>query len=275
MYIKSLIVASAVLLCACGGGGSGTDVSPSVSQIQAQNLRYGQTTTITVAGKYMRSDMTATTGSCTNPVFSASSTPDVAVLSCKVTAAGLVPISINAANGAVLYATTLTVLAPQVTLVTSMGNIVLELNPTAASNTVNNFLSYVSSGYYRSTLFHRVIPGFVVQGGGYTTGLASKPGQLAPIALESNNGLSNLRGSVAMARTDALNSATSEFFVNLVNNTALDYKSTAAPGYAVFGKVVSGLDVVDAIAAVPTADASGAQNVPVIDVTVTLALQTQ
>ncbi len=275
MYSRILISVSATLLSACGGGGSGTDASPSVSQIQAQNLRYGQTTTITVAGKYMRSDMTASTGTCTNPSFSTTSTPDVAVLTCKVTASGLLPISINTANGAVLYSTTLTVLPPQVTVVTSKGNIVVELNPTAASNTVNNFMSYVSSGFYRNTLFHRVIPGFVIQAGGYTTGLVSKPGKLAPIALESNNGLSNVRGALAMARTDAFNSATSEFFVNLVNNTALDYKSAAAPGYAVFGKVVSGLDVVDAIAAVATGDFEGVPDVPTTDITITLAIQTQ
>jgi cyclophilin family peptidyl-prolyl cis-trans isomerase len=275
MYSRILFLACAVMLSACGGGGRGTDVSPSVSQIQAQNLRYGQITTITVAGKYMRSDMTASTGSCINPTFSTTSTPDVAVLSCKVTATGLLPISINAANGAVLYTTILTVLQPQVTLLTSKGNIVVELNPTAASNTVNNFLSYVNSGYYRSTLFHRVIPGFVIQAGGYTTGLVNKPGKLAPIVLESNNGLTNVRGSLAMARTEVFNSATSEFFVNLVNNTALDYKSADAPGYAVFGKVVSGLDVVDAIAAVPTGDFGGVPDVPTADVTISLAVQTQ
>ncbi len=274
MYSKILIIALATLLSACGGG-SGSDVSPAVSQIQVQSLKYGQTATLNIAGRYMRSDMTASTGSCTNPAFGTQSTPDVAVLTCKVTATGPLPISIKAANGTVLYSTTLTVLQPQVTVATSKGNIVVELNPTAASNTVNNFLSYVSSGYYRNTLFHRVIPGFVVQGGGYTTGLVNKPGQVAPITLESNNGLTNVRGSLAMARTDAPNSATSEFFVNLVNNTALDYQSAAAPGYAVFGKVVSGLDVVDAIAAVPTGTVGGVPDVPTADVTITLALQTQ
>lgn len=272
---RVLFVALAALLSACGGG-SGADVSPSVSQIQVQSLKYGQAATIYVAGRYMRNDMTASTGSCTNPTFTSQSTPDTAVLTCKVTATGPLPITIKAANGAVLYTTTLTVLQPQVAVVTSMGNIVMELNPTAAPVTVNNFLTYVSSGYYSRTLFHRVIPGFVIQAGGYTTGLVSKAGQLAPIALESNNGLSNVRGSLAMARTSDPNSATSEFFVNLVDNTTLDYQNVANPGYAVFGKVVSGLSVVDAIASVPTGTFGGiVPNVPNTDVTITLALQTQ
>jgi cyclophilin family peptidyl-prolyl cis-trans isomerase len=275
MYPRILTITLATLLSACGGGGSGADVSPAVSQIQAQNLRYGQTATLTVAGKYMRNDMTASTGICTNPTFSATSNAEVAVLTCKVTATGVLPITIKAANGTVLYTTTLTVFQPQVNLITSKGNIVLELNPTAASNTVNNFLTYVSAGYYNNTLFHRVIPNFVVQGGGYTTGLVKKPGQLAPITLESNNGLTNVRGSLAMARTNEPNTATSEFFVNLVNNTALDYQSAAAPGYAVFGKVIVGMDVVDNIAAVTTGTVNGVASVPLTDVTTFFAVQTQ
>jgi len=260
------------LLTACGGGDG---LEPFVSQIQANSLRYGQTANISVAGKYMRNDMIADTGTCTNPSYSAASTPDLATLTCKVTATGPLPITIKSANGAVLFSDTLTVLPPQVTIITSLGSVVMELDPQKAPNTVNNFLSYVSAGYYAKTLFHRVIAGFVVQGGGYTTGLVKKPGQAAPIALESNNGLLNLRSSVAMARTNVPDSATSEFFVNLVDNTSLDYQSAVSPGYAVFGKVVKGMDVVDAIAAVPTATVNGAQNVPTTDVTISLALQTQ
>jgi cyclophilin family peptidyl-prolyl cis-trans isomerase len=141
--------------------------------------------------------------------------------------------------------------------------------------TVNNFLSYVGSGFYQSTLFHRVIAGFVVQGGGYTAGLAKQTGQAAPIVLESNKGLLNTRGTVAMARTNVPDSATSEFFVNLVDNPALDYQSAVSPGYAVFGTVIKGMDVVDAIAATPTTTINATTDVPITDVSITLAIQTQ
>lgn len=273
MFKTFLATGLVTLLSACGGGGS--NFEPIVTQIQANSLRYGQTAVIYVAGKFLRNDMIADTGSCTNPSYSTTSTPDLATLNCKVTATGLLPITIKAANGAVLFSDTLTVLPPQVTLVTSKGSVVMALDPQEAPVTVNNFLAYVSSGYYGSTLFHRVIAGFVVQGGGYTTGLVKKDGQNAPIALESNKDLTNTRGSLAMARTDSPNSATSEFFINLVDNPSLDYQSADKPGYAVFGKVVQGMDVVDAIAAVPTAAVNGFADVPTADVTMSFALQTQ
>jgi len=273
MFKTILITGLVALLTACGGGGSGFE--PIVHQIQAKSLRYGQSAVIDIAGKFMRNDMVADTGSCASPSFSASSTPDHAILNCKVTATGPLPITIKAANGAVLFSDTLTVLPPQVTMITSLGNVLLELDPKAAPITVNNFLGYVSSGYYASTLFHRVIGGFVVQGGGYTTGLIKKAGQQAAIALESNKGLSNTRGTLAMARTSVADSATSEFFVNLADNLSLDYQSAASPGYAVFGKVVQGINVVDAIAAAPTAVFNGTANVPTTDVTILLAAQTQ
>jgi peptidyl-prolyl cis-trans isomerase A (cyclophilin A) len=273
MLKRVLIYGLVASLSACGGGGS--DFSPVVTQIKGQSLRYGNLAVIYVAGQFMRSDMVADTGTCTNPSFSPTSVPELATLNCTVTAVGALPITIRAANGAVLYSDTLTVLPPQVTMITSKGTVVMELDPQAAPKTVINFLSYVNSGYYTSTLFHRVIAGFVVQGGGYTTGLLKKPGQGAPIALESNRGLLNTRSTVAMARTSVPDSATSEFFVNLVNNPALDYLSAASPGYAVFGTVVQGMEVVDAIAAVPTGTANGMADVPSTDVTIALALQTQ
>ena len=133
----------------------------------------------------------------------------------------------------------------------------------------------MNKGFYRDTLFHRVIPNFVVQGGGYTTGMVKKTEQSAPIELESNKGLSNVRGSLAMARTYLPNSATSEFYINLVNNVSLDYKNAANPGYAVFGKVVQGMDVVDAIAAEPTGVVGGFSDVPLADITLSLALQSK
>ncbi|MHC4216344.1 MAG: peptidylprolyl isomerase, partial [Planctomycetota bacterium] len=135
---------------------------------------------------------------------------------------------------------------------TTMGDIVLELNKTKAPVTVKNFLAYTSQGSYNGTIFHRVIPNFMIQGGGLTPNMVKKPTN-APIVLEASNGLKNARGTIAMARTGAPNSATNQFFINHKDNFNLDYRGASSPGYAVFGKVVSGMNVVDAIAAVPTA----------------------
>lgn len=134
---------------------------------------------------------------------------------------------------------------------TSLGNITIELFPDKAPKSVENFLTYVKSGFYSGTIFHRVIPGFMIQGGGFGADLRQKKTR-APIPIESRNGLSNLRGTVAMARTLDPNSATAQFFINTVDNPRLDYASDANPGYAVFGKVTDGMDVVDKIRATPT-----------------------
>ncbi len=144
-----------------------------------------------------------------------------------------------------------TAAAPRVLLKTSLGDMTIELYPDKAPKSVENFLAYVKSGFYDGTLFHRVIDNFMVQGGGFTRDLKQKPTRAA-IPIESKNGLSNLRGTVAMARTADPNSATAQFFINVVDNPRLDYASDASPGYTVFGKVVSGLDVVDKMKAVPT-----------------------
>ena len=274
MLKKLLPIGLLVLLNACGGGG-GAEMEPAISQIQAQSLRYGQTATIRVGGKYLRYDMVAETGTCLNPAFTSASNPDLAVLTCKVTATGPLPITIKSADGRLLHSSTLTVVQPQVTMITTAGTVVMELNPAVAPVTVNNFLHYVSSGYYASTLFHRVIAGFVVQGGGYTPGLLRKAGQINPITLETNKGLYNTRSTLAMARTSLFDSATSEFFINLADNLSLDYLNAAEPGYAVFGKVVIGMEVVDAIASMPTSEVNSFASVPTTDVLISLAVQTR
>jgi peptidyl-prolyl cis-trans isomerase A (cyclophilin A) len=157
---------------------------------------------------------------------------------------------------------------PRVEMVTTKGRIVIELDPQAAPVTVANFTKYVEAGYYSGLTFHRVIPGFMIQGGGFDANMNQKTAN-SPIINEGQNGLKNNRGTIAMARTNDLNSATSQFFINVVNNEALNYPSNG--GYAVFGKVVEGMDVVDAIAAVRTGVKSRMQDVPVEPVVITSA----
>ncbi|HJV94612.1 MAG TPA: peptidylprolyl isomerase [Albitalea sp.] len=154
-------------------------------------------------------------------------------------------------------------LAQKVKLATSMGDIVVELDAAKAPKTVDNFLQYVKAGQYNGTVFHRVIDNFMIQGGGMTPDMKEKPTR-APIPLEARNGLTNVRGSIAMARTMDPNSATAQFFINLKDNAFLNAAQAAdGNGYTVFGKVVSGMDVVDKIRAVPTGNKGPHQNVPV------------
>ena len=162
---------------------------------------------------------------------------------------------------------------PRVTLATSKGEIVVELYPDKAPQTVKSFLAYVNEKFYDGTIFHRVIPGFMIQGGGFTPDMSQKATH-APVKNEADNGLSNVRGSIAMARTSDPHSASSQFFINLKDNTFLDRaQSQDGWGYTVFGKVVSGMDAVDAIAAVPTGRKAGMGDVPTQTVSVTSARQ--
>jgi peptidyl-prolyl cis-trans isomerase A (cyclophilin A) len=152
--------------------------------------------------------------------------------------------------------------AQKVKLATSLGDIVVELDREKAPKTVDNFLQYVKAGHYDGTVFHRVIENFMIQGGGMKPDLSEKPTR-APIPLESRSGLSNVRGTIAMARTMVPDSATAQFFINVKDNPFLDQANARdGHGYAVFGKVVAGMDVVDKIKSVPVADKGGHQNVP-------------
>lgn len=152
---------------------------------------------------------------------------------------------------------------------TNKGSFAIELFADDAPKTVENFLQYVDDGFFDDTIFHRVIPGFVIQGGGFTPAMSQK-GTRDPITNEADNGLKNLRGTLSMARTSDVNSATSQFFVNLADNAFLDHGSRDF-GYAVFGKVVEGMDVIDAIAQVETGTGGGHQDVPVEPVVVQAA----
>ncbi len=164
--------------------------------------------------------------------------------------------------------------APKVKLETTQGDIVLALNPDLAPKTVANFLQYTKDGFYDGTIFHRVIKGFMIQGGGLTEDMTKKQTH-APVENEAACGLKNTRGTIAMARTGAPHSATSQFFINTVDNPALDYRGedpgTGRPvqwGYCVFGKVESGMDVVDKIAATLTTYRGGRSDVPVLPVVI-------
>ena len=150
-----------------------------------------------------------------------------------------------------------------VTMETSMGTISLELDDAKAPETVANFVRYATDGHYDGTIFHRVIDGFMIQGGGFTKDMNQKETH-EPIRTEAMNGLKNLRGTIAMARTMVVDSATSQFFINLIDNDFLDFQNPSPQGfgYAVFGKVTDGMDVVDKIAKVKTGFAGSYQNVP-------------
>jgi cyclophilin family peptidyl-prolyl cis-trans isomerase len=158
---------------------------------------------------------------------------------------------------------------PVVQIETSMGTITVELYKDQAPVSVANFLQYVREGFYPGTIWHRVVPGYVIQGGGFTADLVEKPTR-PPIQNEATNGLSNRRGTVAMARTRSLRSATSQFYVNLSNNPSLDHQGFSPDvfGYAVFGRVIDGMDVVDRIGAVKTGIRDGMEDVPVEAVTI-------
>jgi cyclophilin family peptidyl-prolyl cis-trans isomerase len=159
---------------------------------------------------------------------------------------------------------------PVVVIETSMGNIKVELFEDKAPITVKNFLSYTDDKFYEGTIFHRVIESFMIQGGGLTADMADKKNKKDPIKNEATNGLKNDRGTIAMARTGVVDSATSQFFINVKDNAALNHTDTSTRGfgYCVFGKVIEGMDVVDKIKAVKTADKGGHGDVPVETITI-------
>lgn len=159
-----------------------------------------------------------------------------------------------------LFADNLPIVHPRVVLETTWGDITLELYPDKAPRTVANFLSYVDAGHYQGTVFHRVIAGFMIQGGGFDANWQQRPTR-SPVKNEANNGLKNVQGTIAMARTSEVDSATSQFFINLVDNPSLDHGVNGF-GYAVFGKVVAGMDKVEKIGRSPTTRHHPHQDVP-------------
>ncbi len=246
-------------------------------------LRYGKTAVFTIAGSAVEQDGAKVTvgAQCSNAQLLQTIGKQVRNVSCTLTGTGNFTITVKDATGAELASHSFTIPEPRVQIETSEGTLVVQLNPTAAPITVANFMQYVNTGFYTNTLFHRVISGFMVQGGGYTSsttsanGLSYKTPTSSSIKLESTNGLSNLRGTIAMARTSSADSATSQFFINLVDNAFLNYASSTSPGYAVFGTVVDGMTVVDKIAAIPTKSVSGTTDIPTTNIVILNATQIQ
>lgn len=272
-----VFIGSAILLSACGGGNdSSTPVQNkiSINEVSTDQLVYRKTSVITVKGQNLNLGFNLSHQGCLKITELSGSTATQKAFSCKIIGAGSVPVVITDGNANSLYSSTVTIplaAQPRVTMGTSLGSVVFELNPAKAPITVDNFLNYVESGFYVNKIFHRVINDFMVQGGGFTSDLVQATTQ-APIKLEVGNGLSNLRGSIAMARTNVADSATSQFFINVVDNLPLD---TSSGGYAVFGKVITGLDVVDKMKVVPTTQRMGMQDVPVTNILINTMVQTQ
>lgn len=266
------LLGSVVLFSSCAGGDD-TPLKPPV--IQSSNLFYGVKATFFVGVTTLADGIQFSASNCANLAAVTSSNPLYLAYSCTVNKTGDLIFSAKDAAGKEITNKTFTVPQPQVSMVTSLGNVVLELNPNAAPLSVNNFLQYVQDGFYANTIFHRVIPNFVAQTGGFNTGMAPKTPTYPAIELESQNGLLNVKGSLAMARTSDPKSATSQFFVNLVDNAFLNYSDASNPGYAVFGRVLSGQDVLDKMATFPTGTVNGYSDVPNTDITITSMTRTQ
>lgn len=262
---------SLALIClSMASCGSSNDTPPEQPSITGSNLFYGTTATFSVGVTTLNPGVVLEASNCTK-LTPSTSTGVSKVFSCKITGTGPLTFTAKDELGKVLATKSFTVPDPQVQLVTSQGTVLFELYPSKAPISVDNFLKYVTSGFYDGTIFHRVIPNFVVQAGGFTSGTVQKTPTYPAIALESNNGLSNLAGTLAMARTAEPNTATSQFYINLVNNSNLDFVNEQRPGYAVFGKVLTGTDIIEAIGSTRTTTNNGMPDVPVNEISITSA----
>lgn len=278
----------AVLSACGGGGGDGGDPGnlppmPQVTDIRSQaSLSFGRTATLLVEGTHLDQGINLTAPGCSGLTELSGGGAGQRSYSCRVTGPTMLDVTaLRSGGGGMLRSVSLPVPDPQVTVTVSSttagvaGSFLLELDPVAAPISVENFLRYTNDGFYTGTLFHRVIADLVVQAGGFTTGPTPKPPTHPAIRLESNNGLRNTRGTVGAARTPAPDSATSQFYVNVMDNPGFDFVSTAQPGFAVFGVVVGGMELIDAIRVVPTATRNGLNDVPVTDVVIESATQTR
>lgn len=281
------IAATLPLLASCGGGGG--DSQPTVTSASVANAVYGRTALITVNGSGLDGSITVASPGCTGMTRSTSapnaSTDTTAYYTCTVSAIGSQNATIRRADSLVLGSAAYVVPAPQVTMTVDngagvAGSMVITLAPDKTPVTVDNFLAYVNSGFYDGTVFHRVFPNFVIQGGGFLPITALPPTArtptLAPIALEVGKGLSNTLWTISMARTNAPDSATSQFFINVVDNAASLDPGPGTAGYAVFGSVTANTALAATIANAPCAPIAGfSECAPNPNVVITTAEQTR
>lgn len=271
--------AALALLVGCGGGGGGGGSGPSVSTLAASPVMYSRTMVVTVNGLDLDQGITMSVeGGCSGVTAMAGGSATTQQFSCLVDAVGPLQVQLNRTGAGRLARLALDVALPQARLTTTKGTIEIELDPTQVKATVDNFLRYLNEGFYRGVIFHRVDTRVnVIQSGGFVTGPVFKAATHAPILLQSDRGLKNLRGTLGMARQADPDSANSQFYFNVQDNPGFDYLSDSQPGYTVFGRVTVGLDVVDAIAAVPVGSrvamvnglAQILTNVPVDEITIT------
>jgi peptidyl-prolyl cis-trans isomerase A (cyclophilin A) len=273
------LLLSCLALAACGGGGSD---GPSVNNLTATNALFGRTMTLTVSGSGLDTPDLAleVDGPCKDPTRTVSTLDYQAAFTCTVEGIGRLDARVRDAMGEELGRIRVAVPTPQVSFTVAQGDrsgsFTVELDPVAAPVTALNFVRYVNAGFYSGKIFHRVLPGRIAQGGQYDAQRTLRPALFDPIALESDNGLQNLRGTIAMARTSEPDSATAQFYLNLIDNPDFDYKDADLPGYAVFGRVVEGLDVVDEIGRVPVVNVSGTfPSLPAENVLMTRVTQTR
>lgn len=276
-FIRSRIARVAVLplslllLSACGGGSSG---SVQVTTLSAGSLNYSRVGVVTVNGSGLDDPNLQMTveGPCGAVVRAPNPTDSQTQFGCQLLGVGAFVATVRKGNGDEIGRVKYDVLNPQVVMSVTQGSrtgtMTIELDPRAAPITALNFMRYVGAGFYNTTVIHRVVAGTLAQGGGYTTGPVNKDPTYGPIVLE-NTGLSNLRGTIAMARSSLPDSATSQFYLNIKDNLDFDRVDDTRPGYAVFGHVIEGLDVLDEIGKVNTTFLNAAlQNYPVPEVVV-------
>ena len=268
-----LITLLSLLLVACSGGGQ--DPSPVVSEVQVDQLRYGQISTFKLLGVNLKQDFQVSITQCMNLQVLPGGTDLEQHVSCRPNKVGTLEVTPKTMQGVAMLVQAFEIPNPQVKMSTNFGDLWIELNPDAAPVTVDNFLKYVNANFYNATVFHRLIPQFVIQGGWLNSEMFEKPGASGSIVLESNSGLKNTRGSIAMARGSNPNSATTQFYFNLVDNPKLDYQNEGSPGYAVFGKIVNGLGVLDIMTQISTASLYGLDNVPTSNIRINSAVQIQ